>query len=212
VYQGQELGMKNYPKEINPEDYMEDVETVNYWAKMQKMYPNDPKMTEYAKEVIHTKSRDHARTPIPWTSEKPNAGYAGVSVKPWMKLVPDFETVNAQAQVNHDDSGDLSVFQFWKRGLANREEHKNVFVYGQLNLLGEPLSEDDPIFAYIKSDGSENWVIVLNFSEDERSWKIPGSLDVSQWVAGNYQKGKPEKVVSGEVSLRPWEGILGQCK
>jgi glycosidase len=212
IYQGQELGMKNLPEDMNPEEYMEDVEAINYWEKMQRMYPNDPKMRDLAKKVIHTKSRDHARTPVPWTSESPNAGFADASVKPWMKLVPDFKTVNADAQVNNDNSEQLSVFQFWKRALLNRREHKSVFVYGQFDILGNQPDVDDPIFAYAKSDGNEKWAVVLNFSGDAREWEIPGNLQLDQWVAGNYFKGKPEKELSGHVSLRPWEGILGQYK
>jgi oligo-1,6-glucosidase len=212
VYQGQELGMKNFPVDMDPTDYMEDVEAINYWEKMHRMYPNDPKMNSLAKKVIHTKSRDHARTPIPWTGEPPNGGYAEASIKSWMKLVPDFERVNAEAQVRNDDSEQLSVFQFWKRGLANRQEHKNVFVYGQFGLIGDPGDVDDPIFAFTKSDSSEEWVVVLNFSAEARDWQIPSNINVTQWVAANYVKGKPDKPTNGSLSLRPWEGILGQCK
>lgn len=211
VYQGQELGIKNFPEEMNPEDYMDDVEAINYWKKMQMMYPNDPKMMEHAKQVVNTKSRDHARTPMPWRSEAPHGGFTKDGVKPWMKLMPDFATVNAEAQRGGDNSEHLTIFQFWKRGLSNRQEHKVAFVYGDFEFLGNADDEDDPIFAYTKTGGGEKWAVVLNFSPDERTWPIPAGLNVEQWVAGNYVKGKPEKGTSGSITLRPWEGVLGQC-
>jgi glycosidase len=196
---------------MNPEEYMEDVEAVNYWKKMQTMYPNDAKMRELAWNVVHTKSRDHARTPIPWTSEAPNAGFTAKDVKPWMKLMPDYATVNAEAQRGDDNSEHLTVFQFWKRGLANRQEHKGAFVYGEFEFLGDADDADDPIFAYTKTGNGEKWAVVLNFSPDETTWTVPGDLKVDLWVAGNYVKGKPNKMISGSISLRPWEGVLGLC-
>lgn len=61
VYQGQEIGMYNFPMDSNPDEYIEDVESINYWQKMQKMYSNDSKMLEHGKRVISMKARDHAR-------------------------------------------------------------------------------------------------------------------------------------------------------
>jgi glycosidase len=212
VYQGQELGMKNYPADMNPEEYMEDVEAINYWKKMHEMYPGNQEMIDHAAKVVHTKSRDHARTPIPWAGEAPNAGFTGSEVKPWMKFVPDFKTVNAEVQRSANSDEKLSVFQFWKRGLSNRQEHKEAFVYGQFEFIGDDKNVDDPIFAYTKIGGGGKWVVVLNFSPDERSWETPPNLNMQQWVAGSYVKGKPEKATKGSVSLHPWEGILGQCK
>ncbi|KIW03205.1 uncharacterized protein PV09_05431 [Verruconis gallopava] len=211
VYQGQELGMKNFAGETNPEEYMDDVESINYWKKMKTMYGHDAKMMDHAKHVVNAKSRDHARTPIPWTDETPNAGFTEPSVKPWMKLVPDFQTINAKAQVNGHDPQNESVFQFWKRALTRRQKNKSVFVYGQFDIVGDEKGNDDPIFAYTKSDGSDKWLVVLNFSEDARNWRVPSNVQIKQWIAGNYINGVLQKQSSDIVSLKPWEGLLGQC-
>jgi len=103
----------------------------------------------------------------------------------------------------------LSTWQFWQRGLANRKEHANVFVYGDYHAVGP---ESNEVFAYMRTGKkSGKWLVVLNFSGKDIEWEIPGDVKVQGWMAGNYLKGKPEKSLSGRVDLRPWEGILGKC-
>jgi len=144
-----------------------------------------------------------------WTSEKPNAGFCDKSVKPWMRVNDDFEQYNAEKE-NEGQSGDeLSVLQFWKRGLKSRKQHKSSFIYGKFELLG---SEDDhnPVFAYKRSSDDEAWVVLLNFSSKKQSFEIPSSVKIEKWVTGTYN-GKPGTPLKGEVVLRAWEGLLGQC-
>ena len=103
------------------------------------------------------------------------------------------------------------MLQFWKRGLANRKEHKDVFVYGDFVELES--DGGDSVFAYKRaSDQGEAFVTVLNFSGKEVEWAVPGQVKVGKWVAGNYTKGAPEVATEGSVKLRPWEGLLGELR
>ena len=124
-----------------------------------------------------------------------------------MMVNTDYKTVNATAQRTFKEPDQLSVLQYWKRALANRKEHKDVFVYGDYQLLGD---SHPTIYAYKRASSSEAFVTVLNFSGKEVEWAIPEQAKVERWVAGNYTAGAPEKAVSGKVNLRPWEGILGK--
>ena len=38
---------------------------------------------------------------------------------------------------------------------------------------------------------------------------LPKDIKIKTLVAGNYQKGKPDKQLGKTLSLRPWEGVLG---
>ncbi|MCJ1227789.1 hypothetical protein MMC12_004448 [Toensbergia leucococca] len=206
VYQGEELGMRNVPKEWDPEEY-KDIESINFWKKSKALYSvNSQKMSE-AQEVLIKKARDHARTPMQW-DDGPNAGFCAESVKPWMRVNDDYKQVNAEKQVAAAGSDDLSVWQFWQRGLANRKVHKDVFVYGDFQSVGV---DSDDVFAYTRT-GESGWsgLVVLNFSGKNVEWAIPAESKVQVWVVGNY-KGKPEKGLEGVIELRPWEGILGRC-
>ncbi|KAF2435247.1 glycoside hydrolase [Tothia fuscella] len=210
VYQGQELGMRNFPLSWEPEEY-KDIETINYWKKMQDMHHDDPHRLKMARTVMQRKSRDHSRTPMQWTDEAPNAGFCDKYVKSWMKVNDDFTACNAKKQTTQLGDDQLSVFQFWKRGLENRKLHKNSFVYGGFELLG-PEDDASPVFAYTRFDGQkEKWVVVLNFSGEKVGWEIPHNAGVEEWVAGNYVTGKPERDTKGTLTLLPWEGVLGQC-
>lgn len=207
VYQGQELGVRNFPLDWDVNEY-KDVESINYWKKMVSMYPEDKEKLALAKRILQKKARDHSRTPMPWTPEKPNAGFSEKEPTPWMRVNDDFETYNAQTQAEEKDGEELSVLQFWRRGLKNRKEHKASFVYGDFEVLGLE-NDDNPIFAYKRTGGGETWVVILNFSAEERKFQLDG-VKVQNWVTGTFD-GKPEKALSGEILLRPWEGLLGMC-
>ncbi|KAI5204054.1 glycoside hydrolase [Aureobasidium subglaciale] len=207
VYQGQELGMRNVPVEWSPEEY-KDVESINYWKKMNHMHPDNKEKLDFARKVLQRKARDHSRTPVQWSAE-PNAGFCKEDVTPWMRVNDDYKEINAEAQRKQDDPDKLSVLQFWKRGLANRKEHKDVFVYGDFQVLDE---EDKRVFAYKRASESEAFVLALNFTKDEVKWEVPEAAKVKSWVAGNYTAGKPDKPTSGTITLRPFEGVLGSAE
>ncbi|KAK4983412.1 hypothetical protein LTR66_008835 [Elasticomyces elasticus] len=204
VYQGQELGMRNVPPSWPAEEY-KDIESINYWKKMNAMYPDDKEKLAFAHHVLQLKARDHSRTPVQWSSA-PHGGFCKPDVEPWMRVNDDYQEVNAHVQRTQSDPDKLSVLQFWKRGLASRKEHKDVFVYGDFHLIDE---HHPKIFAYKRTSEKEAFVIVLNFSKEEVKWTIPADAKIQTWVAGNYTAGNPDKAVYGEITLFPWEGLLG---
>lgn len=207
VYQGEELGMRNFPKSWDPLKDYKDIEAVNFWKKSLDLYGGDPEELAKQRKVLERKARDHARTPMQWNAG-PNAGFADEGVRPWMRVNDDYREVNAEKQ-RLDDSEGLNVLQFWQRGLSNRKTHKDVFTYGDFEDVGP---ESEEIFAYIRT-GKESgkWLIVLNFSGKEMDWQFPDGVKVEGWMAGNYTKGKPEKSLRESVALHPWEGLLGKC-
>ncbi|ETS83634.1 hypothetical protein PFICI_05510 [Pestalotiopsis fici W106-1] len=207
VYQGEEIGMRNIPKDWDVEEY-KDIETINYWKKMKELYADDEEQLNHGKTVIHMKARDHARTPMQWDASA-NAGFCDADVKPWMRVMDDYPTINAAAQTKASDDDNLSVWQFWQRGLKDRKEHADVFVYGDF----QELSHEHPqVFAYTRTSvQGEKWLVVLNYSGKQVEWYFPEDLKVDFWAASNYTKGRIGKPQTAMVPLKPWEGILGKC-
>lgn len=121
----------------------------------------------------------------------------------------DYTHINAEIQQSAQDGNQLSVLQFWKRGLANRKDHKDVFVYGDFKRLDEA---NETVFSYKRSSDKEAFVVVLNFSGKSVEFTIPETAGVVKWVAGNYESGAPDKEVQGRITLKPWEAILGTAK
>ena len=169
------------------------------------MYPDNKEKLDFARHVLQAKARDHARTPVQWTAEE-NAGFCAPGIKPWMRVNDDYKTINAEAQRKFQDPEKLSVLQFWKRALSNRKEHKSVFVYGDFELLDK---DNDSVFAYRRFDADEAFVVVLNFSKKDVKWSLPKEAKVQKWVAGTYD-GTPSQSTSGEITIRPYEGLLGE--
>ncbi|KJY00897.1 glycoside hydrolase family 13 protein [Zymoseptoria brevis] len=214
VYQGEEIGMRNFPASWAPEEY-QDVDTQNYWKAMNDAYPNDKAKLAYARKVMQTKARDHARTPVQWTAG-PHAGFCKEGAKPWMRVNDDYTTYNVEAQLAEGDGGskgDVSVLAFWRRGLKNRKEHADVFVYGEFTLLSEE-EDGGTVFAYRRTSEKEAFVTVLNLSGKSVEWKVPAGAKVEKWVAGNHEdrEGGLEKGVEGVVKLEAWEALLGVAR
>jgi oligo-1,6-glucosidase len=209
VYQGEEIGIRNLPKEWSIDEY-QDIESINFWRKSLQKYGDDPKKMAEARDILEKKARDNARTPMQWTDESPNAGFCGKHVKPWMRVMEDYPNINAETQMKMDDPNELSIWQFWQRGLKARKANKRVFVYGDYEEL-DP--DDEDIFAYLRTaDNGDKFVVILNFSGKIRGWNLPSAICVKSWAAGNYTKGNPEKPLGGKLQLEPWEGLLGHCE
>jgi len=208
VYQGEEIGMRNAPTSWPIEEF-KDIESINYWKKCLDIYSGDKDRLDHGRKIIDMKARDHSRTPMQWSS-KENAGFCDPNVKPWMRVIDDYKTINVEAQMKADDPNDLSVWQFWQRGLYNRKEHADVFVYGDFKEL-DP--KDPKIYAYLRtSEKGEKWLVALNFSGEEIQWTMPSGIEVDFWPCSNYTKDHVEKPKKSKIPLRPWEGILGRCK
>jgi oligo-1,6-glucosidase len=210
VYQGEEIGMRNAPTSWDISEEYKDIETVNYWKKCQQIYKDDPEKLEHGKKIIHMKARDHARTPMQWDNSA-NAGFCREEIKPWMRVMDDFKDgIDAESQMKYDSETELSTWQFWQRGIKDRKEHADVFVYGDY----QELSPEDPdILAYERTSGQgEKWLVVLNFSGKDRGWALPDGVEVEFWACSTYARGKPEKPAKGTIPLRPWEGVLASCR
>ncbi|KAF2182401.1 glycoside hydrolase family 13 protein [Zopfia rhizophila CBS 207.26] len=210
VYQGEELGMRNVPASWGPEEY-KDIESINFWKKYNKLYPNNQEKLSLARKILQKKARDNARTPVQWTSA-PHAGFTSPNSTPWMRVNDDYKTINAEAQIANPQStqGTLSVHAFWKRGLENRKSHKDVFVYGDFELID---ANDEKVIAYRRWSKDEAFITVLNLSGEKLSWEGLADFKVRRWVAGNYdERDLDQHPKSGKLELRPWEALLGLCE
>lgn len=187
VYQGEELGMTNYPF-VKMEDFL-DIESVNY-AKAAAM---EPGYDEAAMVLsLAAGSRDNARTPMQW-DDSANAGFT--TGMPWLPVNPNYHAINAEAAVADGDS----VYHYYQKLIALRHELP-VIVYGDFELL---LDEDEHIFAYTRTYADEQLLVVANFSDEPHAVEI---VDADSWAAeslviGNY----PAESSGAGLTLQPWE-------
>ncbi|CAJ2507061.1 Uu.00g082470.m01.CDS01 [Anthostomella pinea] len=192
VYQGQEIGMINIPPEWAIEADYKDIEALNFYRSVQQDPNCAAEALEYARRSIRILGRDNARTAMQWDASAPFAGFTDCPDGPWMRVHDLYPGINIAAQ--RADPG--SVLAFWKRMIALRKEHRDVFVHGAFELLG---AEDENTFVFVKTYEGKRALVVLNFTGEEQRVELPeGRFEL---LVGNYGGDGGDSSV-----LRPWEG------
>jgi len=181
IYQGEEIGMTNYPfREIGE---FNDVEVHGQWKN--DVETGKVPAATYLRDIAQT-SRDNARTPMQWSSQS-NAGFT--RGRPWMPVNPNFTAINAATQTSKDSS----VLAFYRRLIRWRSHQPDLAVSSYVDLL-----PDHPtLFLYRRGSVvvainlsrqvqqvplTGNPTIVLA-SDDDGAAGQPGNLIPSGWTA-----------------------------
>ena len=188
IYQGEELGMTNYPFQ-SPDDFR-DIESINAYS---QWCANGPLSHEEFWPCITAKSRDNARTPMQWDDTE-NAGFT--TGTPWISVNPNYKEINAKAETSDPDS----VFHYYKKLIALRRENP-VMIYGSY----EPLLEDsEELFVYTRTLDLEKLLTVCNFSDKEASFTIPYEFVGAGCLISNTENTYDK----AEITLRPYEAFV----
>jgi oligo-1,6-glucosidase len=176
VYQGEELGMTNYP--FTGVAQLDDVES-RRWAQTALARGADPADVLAA---VNARSRDHARTPMQWDAG-PNAGFT--TGRPWLPVNPNHVDVNAAAQVGDPDS----VFSHVQR-LIRLRRLLPVVVDGDFTLL---LAEHPTAYAFLRRLGADELLVLANLGDEEVSVELPAGWDDADvvLVSGPSRPGMP---------------------
>ncbi len=157
VYQGEEIGMANYPWADISE--LRDVETLGYWHEHVEVEGENPAAVWPG---IVAGSRDNARTPMQWDGT-PGAGFTTGDA--WLPVNPDHLDVNVAAQVGVPGS----TFEFFRRMISLRHSLR-VLVDGDFDLL-EP---DHPVLWWVRRLWhGRTFDAVANMSSDGLLWDLP---------------------------------------
>jgi oligo-1,6-glucosidase len=191
-YSGDELGMSNIRFDTIT-DYR-DIETLNMYQKTKKEGGD----LAYFMNGQKISARDNGRTPFQWDSSS-NAGFS--SGHPWLKVNPNYTTVNVAAE--EKDPG--SILHYFRKMVRFRKNNP-VLVYGAYQLL----DRDNPaVYAYTRTLGSEQWVVVLNFTSGVQYY-TPGlpfkGGDKRFVLMDNY--GIHGDQSGGSIVLKPYEAMI----
>ncbi|MBD5802318.1 Oligo-1,6-glucosidase [Azoarcus sp. Aa7] len=187
IYQGQEIGMTN-TRFDGIEDF-NDVFAKNEFALQRaKGVP-----AEDIVAALAVTSRDNSRTPMQWDAS-PSAGFT--SGTPWLKVNPNFPAINVAQQ----EADPESVLNYYRRLIALRKAEP-VLVYGRYALLME---NDPQIYAYTRTLGSEQIVVITNLSPEEVRCEHDGfALRHADLLLANYAVAPHED--TRRATLRPFE-------
>lgn len=167
IYQGEEIGMTNpyYPSI----ELYDDIETINLYKQYKDIYS-----TEHLIQYFGKRSRDNARTPIPWNDTMHGGFTSGI---PWLTMGNNIHEINVEKALANKDS----VYYFYQALFKLRKQYE-VLIDGAY----EVLLEDDPnIFAYRRYDKQDEIIVICNYHKDD----IDISLipDGYQLLISNYK-------------------------
>lgn len=195
VYQGQEIGMINAPKDWPISDY-KDIEALNYYEAVSKKTNNDPKALDRVMKGIQILGRDHARLPMQWDAS-PHAGFTTNKHGAWMRTHDLYKEINVEKQ----QADPNSVLNFWKRMLSTRKEYTDLFIHGSFKVYD---MENESTFLFEKKFGTHRAFVALNFTGEEQKLKRPQDINGKfELLVSSY-----DEVDGTEESLLGYEGRI----
>jgi oligo-1,6-glucosidase len=188
-YNGDELGMNNI-KFDKIDDYR-DVESLNMYKQI-KDRGGDLQAFLHAQKIS---ARDNSRTPFQWNNSS-NAGFT--TGKPWLKVNPNYKTVNVAAEEKDSNS----CLNYFKKIVKLRKDNL-ALVYGKYTLL----DKDNPqVYAYTRELNGKKILVLLNFSSKPATANINTDLTNSNLLIGNYA------TANNTTALRPYEAVVYELK
>ncbi|GIE32914.1 glucohydrolase [Actinoplanes italicus] len=185
IYQGEELGMTNYP--FADIDEFRDIEALGQYKQALELEGRTP---EEVLKVLRARGRDNARTPMQW-DDSPNAGFS--TGTPWLPANPNHVEINAKAQRADPDS----VFHWYRRLIELRRTEPAV-AEGDFTML---LPNDERLYAFTRRLGGTELLVIGNFSGVEAHAGIDG-WDGAELVLDNLDS-PPEG-----LNLAPWQAVV----
>ena len=208
IYQGQEIGMINVPKNWGIEEY-KDVESMGFYSEAAQS--GDKERIQKTIEGLQILARDHSRIPFQW-ADTPNAGFTAKGKEPWMRTHDNYREINAKRQREDPES----VLAFYKLALRLRKQYGDLFIHGAFRHL---VPTNEALFAYVKEStipvggkygaGKRKALVVMNFtSEPQECLDVPTTLacqesDVELLIS-TFKDSKAR--TDSQQTLAPWEG------
>ena len=153
IYQGEEIGMTNYPFRTLEE--LNDIESLNYAKEALEKGAS----IEVIMDQIRQVGRDNARTPMQWDTSK-NAGFS-ISDKTWLPVNPNYKDINVESALANPES----IFYTYQK-LVELRKTQDWLVDADFELL----ETTDKVFAYIRKTKDSSYLVVVNLSDQEQDF------------------------------------------
>ena len=152
IYQGQEIGMQNAV--WNTVDEFNDINTIDQYHTARDAGLTDKEALEACSRL----SRDNARTPMQWNTQK-NAGFT--TGTPWLKVNDNYTEINMETQ----DADPDSVLNYYRKLIALRKSpaYKEVFTYGEFMPVYQNTCS---VMAYYRKNEKQRILITANFGKE----------------------------------------------
>lgn len=162
IYQGQEIGMTNYPFE-SIESFNDVAVKTEYQIVKKEGGDVNQLLDKYKME-----NRDNARTPMQWNNSI-NGGFT--TGKPWFHVNSNYTEINVKQQLNDK----FSILSYYK-ALIQLKKSDLIYTYGKFSMVD---AENEQIFAYTRSFKNNTVLIVANLTNEVSELNLPFELDIS---------------------------------
>ncbi|KAE8420368.1 glycoside hydrolase superfamily [Aspergillus pseudocaelatus] len=192
LYQGQEIGMINAPRDWSVEEY-KDIEGRGYYQEAERQVAAgvDSTRKDRIMNGLRILARDHARLPMQW-DDSPHAGFT--TGTPWMRAHDLYPEINVQKQTDDPES----VLSFWRSVLRLRKECRELFIHGAFEVVD---FDNQQTFCFFKSRDEKKALVALNFTADNQPFTQATAAEEMKLLVSNYAELFPE-------TLRPFEGRI----
>ena len=188
IYQGEEIGMTN--AHFKRDEFIDIMATRIIELFRKYLFP----LSFLATYAMNGRARDQARMPMQWN----DSAYAGFStVKPWMKVNPNYTEINAEK----DRSEPESIFNFY-RNLMQFRKGNAIIRDGSYR---EYDHKNKKLYVYERALNDKKYLVICNFSDKLVKFRVPQELDAfscSKLAISNYDQ--TEQTLSDD-NLRPYE-------
>ena len=177
IYQGDELGLPE--AEIGFEQ-LQDPYGITMWPEF--------------------KGRDGCRTPMPWDSDVPHAGFSPElqeGAQPWLPVSSSHLDKSVRQQVSSVDS----LLSFYTT-LLHWRKRQPALLDGDMTLL----AAHPQVLAYIRSGGEQRLLCVFNFSSEPAVWAIDAACELVSVAQASGLNGA--QCHEKEIRLQPWSGLF----
>ena len=187
IYQGQEIGMVNYP--FTSIDQYTDVSTVNNYGVAKSLLG-----AEKALNLANYASRDNARTCVQWNAEK-NAGFTTAD-EPWFWVNPNYTEINVEAAEKDPNS----ILNFYRKLLKFRKENE-IVIYGDYK---EHLKRSKDLYVYERNYEGQRLLVICSYTEKPVQFTAPAGFDLTkgECVLSNYDD---TSVCANGFTTKPYE-------
>jgi oligo-1,6-glucosidase len=190
IYQGDELGMTNYP--FTTIEQFDDIEVKNAWKA--EVLTHRVSADEYIVNLRKT-SRDHSRTPMQW-DDSPNAGFT-TAAEAWFSVNPNYKEINAERAV----ADQKSIYHYFRKLLELRKRTP-ALIYGDYQDL-DP--QNPSIFMYKRSLKADEYLVVLNLSRTAVEYAVPSGMEAGHLLLSNSDAREEDHSV---IHLNAWDARI----
>ncbi|MGD6885973.1 glycoside hydrolase family 13 protein [Staphylococcus shinii] len=170
IYQGQEIGMTNYPFESV--ETFNDVAVVNEYNIVKSQNGDVSELLEKHK----MENRDNSRTPMQWSNQT-NGGFS--EHRPWFPVNPNYKKINVANQQQDPNS----ILNFYK-SLIVLKKSDDIYTYGTFDLVDK---NNEQVFAYTRTLSNKQVLIVANLTNQTAKLKYDESINQNNILLHNYK-------------------------